>query len=503
MNPYNLDISGDWDTDPAVLEKFSRDMSAYRIVPALVVAPKNEEDVLRTLRFAHNEGLGIVSRSGGSDLSGASIGPGIILNFKKYFNRAIRLGEDAIVEPGMILDDFLKKISAHNLMLPAVPSSSALCALGGNVGTRATGPRTAKYGTLDAFVTSLRFITAGGQVVDTAQSLPDDLSTGLRRIQQKFLDDAASRAIVDRRPFIAGGYNLKALTQYSDMGELAAHLLVGSIGTLGIVTEIRLKLIDKRPSQGTLVAHFRDYEELAAAALRLKALDPAALEYSDASCAGHVNGKILNLEDPGMVGTMIAEFDASSEQAQEGRKILETCNISRLWVISSASPEEAALWQDRRRTQPSLLKYCRQKSLLLPPIIDDIAFHLKDFGPISKELGDLMRRLGHEISVYGHLGFGSIHARPYFDPAQGGLEEQVETVSQEAFKILHKYNGTLVGEHNAGRSRSVYLEMELGPAYTYLHEIKKLFDPGDLLNPGSLFDTDPICTHMDFSPMRH
>jgi len=77
MNPYNLDISGDWDTDPAVLEKFSRDMSAYRIVPALVVAPKNEEDVLRTLRFAHNEGLGIVSRSGGSDLSGASIGPGI------------------------------------------------------------------------------------------------------------------------------------------------------------------------------------------------------------------------------------------------------------------------------------------------------------------------------------------------------------------------------------------------------------------------------------------
>ena len=107
MNPYNLDISGDWDTDPAVLEKFSRDMSAYRIVPALVVAPKNEEDVLRTLRFAHNEGLGIVSRSGGSDLSGASIGPGIILNFKKYFNRAIRLGEDAIVEPGMILDDFV------------------------------------------------------------------------------------------------------------------------------------------------------------------------------------------------------------------------------------------------------------------------------------------------------------------------------------------------------------------------------------------------------------
>lgn len=497
MNPINLDISGDWHTDPVVLERFSRDMSAYRIVPALVVEPKNEEDILRTLRFAHNEGLGIVSRSGGSDLSGASIGPGIILNFKKYLNRAVRLGEDAVVEPGMILDQFVKKITAQNLMLPAVPSSSGLCALGGNVGTRATGPRTAKYGTLDAFVTTLKFITARGQVVDTAQNLPNDLENGLRRIQKRFLDDASSRAIVDRRPFIAGGYNLKALTRYTGMRELATHLLVGSIGTLGIVTEIRLKLIGHEPSRGTLVAHFRDYDELAEAAMRIKALDPAALEYSDASCAGHINGKIINLEDPNSIGTMIAEFDASAEQVREGSQILEKYNTSRLWAIDSGSPEEAALWQDRRRTQPSLLKYCRQKNLLLTPIIDDIAIHLKDFGPVIRELGELMQRLGHEISVYGHLGFGSIHARPYFDPAQGGLEDQIETVSRETFKILHKYNGTLVGEHNAGRSRSVYLKTELGPAYRYLHEIKKLFDPDDILNPGSLFDTDPICTNME------
>ena len=503
MNPYHLDISGDWHTEPKILDKFSRDMSAYRIVPALVVEPKNEEDILNTIRFARNEGISIVSRSGGSDLSGASIGPGIILNFKKYLNRAVALGEVSTVEPGMILDHFVKQISALDLMLPAVPSSSAWCALGGNVGTRAVGPRTAKYGSLDAFVTSLRFITAGGEVVDTAQTLPENLAAGLRRIQKKFLADDASRTIIEQRPFIAGGYNLRAMTQYADMCELATHLLVGSIGTLGIVTEVRLKLIEKRLSQGTIVAHFKDYNELAEAAMRLKALNPAALEYSDASCAGHINGKILNLEDPGMVGTVVAEFDASSEQVQEGREILEAFNISRLWVIQSESSEEADLWQDRRRTQPSLLKYCRQKNLLLPPIIDDIAIHLEDFGPVIQEIGELMRRLGHEMSVYGHLGFGSIHARPYFNPAKGGLEEQIETVSQEVFNILQNYNGTLVGEHNAGRSRSVYLKMELGPAYTYLREIKKLFDPEDLLNPGSLFDTDPICTHMDFSPMLH
>jgi FAD/FMN-containing dehydrogenase len=145
------------------------------------------------------------------------------------------------------------------------------------------------------------------------------------------------------------------------------------------------------------------------------------------------------------------------------------------------------------------MKYCRENQLILAPIIDDVAIHLKDFGSVIPELGDLMQQLGIEISFYGHLGFGSIHARPFFDTTRPDLAEQIETVSRESFKILHKYNGTLVGEHNAGRSRSIYLEMELGPAYRYLRKIKQLFDPDDLFNPGALFDTAPISTNMDFS----
>ena len=499
MDLSKLNIAGDWHKDTATLEKFSRDMSAYRILPALVVEPETEEDVIKTVEFTRNEGLSIVPRSGGSDLSGASIGPGIILNFKRHLNQPVGVGEETIVQPGMILANLVNQLNDRNLMLPAIPSSNAICALGGNIGTRAVGPKTAKYGTLDAFVTSLRFITARGEVVDTTRPLPGYLKTGLYKIQQRYLADEASRALVARRPYIAGGYNLNAFEQYADMGELAAHLLVGSIGTLGIVTEIRLKLIGQQASKGTLVAHFRNYDEFTDASLRLKKLDPAALEYSDASCCRHVNGKILNLEDPDIVATLVAEFDDSSEKVQTGREIIAEYDIARLWEISAGSPEESALWQDRRRIQPSLLKYCRQHNLLLLPIIDDIAIHVKDFGPVVQDLEELMRRLNIEISFYGHAGFGSIHARPYFDPSQKNLKEQIETVSQESFNILQKYHGTLVGEHNAGRSRSIYLRQELGPAFAYLQEIKQLFDPGDILNPGALFSTDPISTHMDFT----
>ena len=499
MDLSQLNITGDWHNDAATLEKFSRDMSAYRILPALVVEPKNEEDVLNAVLFAKNEGLSIVPRSGGSDLSGASIGPGIILNFKKHLNQLTVVGAETIVAPGMILADLVNKLNDLDLMLPAIPSSSAVCALGGNVGTRATGPKTAKYGTLDDFVTSLRFITARGEVVDTTRTLPDYLATGLRQIRQRYLADKPSRAIIAGRPYIAGGYNLKAFERYADPGELAAHLLVGSIGTLGIVTEIRLKLLRRRASKGTLVAHFRNYDEFTEASLRIKKLDPAALEYSDASCCRLVNGKILNLEDPQIAATLVAEFDDSRDKVQTGREIIGSYDIARLWEISAGSSEEAALWQDRRRILPSLLKYCRQNNLLLLPIIDDIAIHVKDFGPVIHDLEELMQRLNIEISFYVHAGFGSIHARPYFNPAGNNLKEQIETVSQESFNILQKYRGTLVGEHNAGRSRSIYLEQELGPAFAYLREIKQLFDPDDLFNPGALFGTGPISTHMDFT----
>jgi len=399
----------------------------------------------------------------------------------------------------MILANLVNQLNDHGLMLPAIPSSNAICALGGNVGTRAVGPKTAKYGTLDAFVTSLRFVTARGEVVDTARPLPGYLDAGLRKIQQTYLADGPSRAIVARRPFIAGGYNLKAFEQYTAMEELAAHLLVGSIGTLGIVTEIRLKLIRQQASKGTLVAHFRNYDEFTDASLRLKKLDPAALEYSDASCCRHVNGKILNLEDPDIVATLVAEFDDSTAKVQTGREILAEYDIASLWEISAGSPQESALWQDRRRIQPSLLKYCRQNNLLLLSIIDDVAIHVKDFGPVVQGLEKLMRRLNIEISFYGHAGFGSIHARPFFDPTKKNLKEQIETVSQESFNILQKCHGTLVGEHNAGRSRSIYLQQELGPAFAYLQKIKQLFDPDDILNPDVLFAKDPISTHMDFT----
>jgi len=499
MAQLDLKISGDIHTDSHTLEKFSKDASSYKIKPKYVISPKTEDDILKTLEFANTEQLGVTCRAGGSGLSGAGIGPGIILDFKTHLDEVISLGEEMVVQPGTILDEFLKPMSALNLMLPSIPSSSAWCALGGNIGTRSTGPRTARYGTIDAFITSLKFITAKGEVVDTQKPLPSYLEEGLQNIKDRFQKDKKSQSVVAKRPYIGGGYNLLALTQYSNPRDMATHLLVGSVGTLAVVTEIRLKLIENRPSRGTCVAHFRDFDELVDAVAQSKALDPASLEFVDSFCSQLTKGKILSADHPSLVGTLIAEFDESDDQAKAGKNIFNRYDITKLWEIQAGSPEERSLWEDRRQILPSLWRFAKKRRWILPSIIDDIAFHLEDFRSVYQGLHDVMKSLGHKMALFGHIGFGSLHARPFFEPRRENLIAQITEVSQKTFNLLRNHNATLVGEHNAGRSRSVYLEEELGPAFDYMRQVKNLFDPQDLLNPGTVFDTEPITTHMDLS----
>ena len=498
MKNPELDISGRVYTDQSSLERFSRDASSYRIIPKLVIEPANEDDILKVLDYAGKIGETVTCRAGGSGLSGAAISPGIILNLKPSMNRIEDLDEEMVVGPGAVLEDFLAAIRDRGWMLPAVPSSSAWCALGGNVATRSTGPRTARYGTIDSFLSSLRFITAGGEIVDTREKLPPFLEKGIMKIRERYLADATSRELFDGRPFIAGGYNIRALSRYEDPREIVTHLMAGSIGTLGIVTEIRLNLIPFSPSQGTYAAFFRSIEDLGAAVNDIKRFNPSAVEFADGSTMAKIGGELLTAE-PEVAGVLMVEFDESREQAEQGRKIMESFDLWKLLTIPVGSPAETKLWEERRRILPSLWAHARKKGWIVPSIIDDVAIHVSDFAAVYKELQKLMTNLRHEFSVFGHVGFGSIHARPYFEPEKGNIVEQIMEVTTQAFRVVQKYGGTLVGEHNAGRSRSVYLEQELGGSFQYLRDIKALFDPKDVLNRNTIFDLAPITDNMELA----
>jgi FAD/FMN-containing dehydrogenase len=221
------------------------------------------------------------------------------------------------------------------------------------------------------------------------------------------------------------------------------------------------------------------------------------VEYIDNNTLARIQGKLLNNRHKDIAGALLVEFDESEEQAKKGEKILVESNPDELIQVPVNSPEETRIWEERRLILPRLRAFARKKGWIVPSIIDDVAIHVKDFVPVVRDLNQLMRRLQHDICIFGHIGFGSLHARPLFDPGKKKITKQIDTVSRQTFQILHQYGGTLVGEHNAGRSRSIYLEMELGDSFSYLREIKDLFDPEDILNPNTLFDTSPITENMN------
>jgi FAD/FMN-containing dehydrogenase len=345
----------------------------------------------------------------------------------------------------------------------------------------------------------LRFVTTAGDIVDTRKKLPAHLEEGITKIRRRYLADERARALFAKRPFIAGGYNIDALSRSEDPAEIATRLLVGSIGTLGVVTEIRLDLIPLRASRATYAGYYPSIEQLGAAVAALKRLDPAAVEFVDGYTLSHVQGRYLATLDSETAGVLLVEFDDSEDQAEQGRRVLESFEPQRLISIPSGSAAEKALWEERRRVLPSLWGHARSRGWVVPSIIDDVAIHVEDFAAVCRDLAALMAELKHEIALFGHVGFGSLHARPFFEPGRENLTGQIEEVSRAAFGLLQKYGGTLVGEHNAGRSRSVYLERELGGSFQYLRDVKNLFDPDDLLNPNTLFDLAPITQDMDLN----
>jgi FAD/FMN-containing dehydrogenase len=335
--------------------------------------------------------------------------------------------------------------------------------------------------------------------VDTAEKLPTALEDGIMEIRGRYLADTKARTLFEARPFIAGGYNIGALSRYDDPRQIVTHLLVGSIGTLGVVTGIRLSPIPLRASRGTYAAFYAVHEQLEGASTGITDLVPAAVEFIDGKTLSLLRGRLLCAEDPGTAGVLLVELDESAEQAEVGRAILESFDPKEFLLIEPGSRNETALWEERRRVLPTLWAYARERGWILPSIIDDMAIHVADFAPVRRDLKNLMAQLGHEIALFGHLGFGSLHARPFFDPEREEITRQIEKVSSCTFDLLQTYGGTLVGEHNAGRSRSLYLEMELGGSFRYLRDVKNLFDPGDLLNPNTMFDLAPITREMDLS----
>jgi len=494
-------IEGDILTQRFWREVYSTDASIYKFVPEMIVFPKTKQDIQKTVKFAKENKLAITCRTAGTSLAGTAVGRGIILDFTRYFDQILEIGQDPAsptggfvrTQPAVIFDELNAKLAEKGLFLPPVPASSRACMIGGNVATKACGGGAVKYGTLDDFMLAIEFIDADGNLVNTETGEgTDKFISKLEDLRKRILGDKKSMDIINRRMDIqdASTYNIFAFDKYADSHELIAHLMMGSIGTLGIFTEIKLKVVPKPAEKPvSLAIYLKDLYQVDNFIKEVKRLNCSCVELVDKVSLNLACGCFPELGIPKEAEAMIiVQFDEKIEQTLKDFKN-SMKNFKLVGEIVEDPVKTGKFWEVRKCLLPLTAKFSPTTKPLVS--IDDVGVRIKDIPDLMVDLRKIFKDMNIQVALYGHAGTGTIHIDPVIEASSSKDVRKIKEIADKVYEAVFKYDGTIATEHGGGRCRSMYLEKQWGkPIMKYLMEIKQIFDPSDVLNPSTMFNTD-------------
>lgn len=488
--------------DERTLTRYATDMSIYGIRPLVVVIPQDVEDVVAVVRFAREEGVPLTPRSGGTSTAGSALGRGIVVGFRRSgpMNRVLRFdevgGEPRVtVEPALLHDELQRFLRERGLYLPADPSSGAVCLLGGNIATKASGPHALKHGSIDRYLRHLQFVTAEGEVVDTADegSIPHRIRQAVLDLRDDVLADAQTVERLEARKDIklASGYNLFTFLRHQRVGDLVAQLLVGSVGTLGIVTQATLRAEPYVEDRATTLLYFCNLHEAGDAVQHIKALDVAAIEIMNSSTINVVRERYPDVDVPtGEVHMLLIEFEGPERHGQiaQVQELVQRYKLAGSFYTAESEEEQARLWKVRKSLLPIVRNY--RPPLKALSLVNDVGVDVARLADFILDVEAIFSRYGLMAAMYGHAGSGNLHLRPLFDVTDPDLPALLTRVADEVYGTVFRYDGTITAEHGMGRLRAPYLAGEWGEAIIeYMRRVKAIFDPDDLLNPDAMFST--------------
>ena len=428
----------------------SYDATKQSVIPDVVVKPQSTEEVSAVLNVAHERGIPVYGRGAASGLTGGSVPveKGIVINFSEM-KRILEIDSAnfvAVVEPGVVLEDFQKEVEKRGLFYPPDPASSDVATMGGTVAECAGGLRGVKYGVTRDYVLALEVALANGDVINT------------------------------------GSRTVKNVTGYD-----LTRLLVGSEGTLGLFTKIIVRLIPLPESVVTAIAFFDDLAKAAEAcsAIMASRVLPRAVEIIDRMCYRTVQKYRKAPISEKAQAVLLVETDGTRESARaEMAKAVSVCREHGAFDISQTdAPEESeALWQLRKSVSPALYSICRKR------INEDICVPRTELPATFARIEEIGRRHGILIGNYGHAGDGNIHVNLLLQEDSPELVAKAERAVEEIFRAALEVGGTLSGEHGIGNTKSRFLSLEIRPREMGLmRDLKRLFDPKNILNPGKIF----------------
>lgn len=519
-------IKGEVLDDSETLTTYSKDASIFEIKPQIVVFPKDTEDIKALVDFINQhpkDNLSITARSAGTDMTGGAIGESIILDIGKNLNKLIDFSENsATVQPGMFYRDFEVETLKKGLLLPTYPASREICTVGGMVATNAGGELELTYGPINKYLKSVKVILADGNEY-TFQAL--NQAQLKKKITQKGFEGQIYSEIYDliieneelikkARPQTSKnstGFDLWDVWSGSAGFDLS-KLIIGSQGTLGIITEIKLKLIKPKQHQVLLVISLPDLSNLDQVVQKVLEYKPEAFECFDDQTLKlaldhawdlsknfkHSNklsafldlifGKTSNLPNLVLLANFTAdEKDEALQKAQTAMEAIKSFNLKA--EIKKTPKDQEKYWLIRHKSFGLLMKY--SKGLKASSFIDDIIVkpqYLHEFLPkLNETIAPYKDKIVYTLA--GHIGDGNFHIIPLMDLTKEDVRAIIPELMEKVFKLVFEYKGSMSAEHNDGLIRGPYLPKMYGDdVYQLFKKVKEIFDPKNIFNPHKKVD---------------
>lgn len=527
LEDLKKDFHGDIDFSAETLKSYSRDASLFEIKPSVVLFPKNREDVKNAVKWvnrnkAERPDLSITPRSAGTDMTGGPLNSSVVMDFTRYMNKIGEITEEyGVVEPGCFYRDFDKATRKLECFMPTYTASREICAVGGMVANNAGGEKSVKYGKTENYIKKLRVVFSDGEEYEVK---PMSLSELEHKILQANFEGNQYKKIYDlikenydeimkAKPDVSknsSGYYLWNIYDKEKQTFDLCRLIVGSQGTLGLVTEITFKLEPLPKYSNLLVVFLPSLEKVSELVTRILPYRPESLEtYDDKSMILAVRfffdffkqlgfwGAIrLGLQFipetfmiiSGGVPKLILMIEFTGENESEVREKLENIrdhikDFRFKMHITRNSHEAEKYWDIRHESFNLLRKHVHGRRTA--PFIDDVIVkpeHLPKFLPRIRSIIDEYKL---DYTVQGHLGNGNFHIIPLMDLDSPLAYETIIELSKKVYSLVSEFKGSNSAEHNDGIIRTPFLREQFGQKITELfRQTKEIFDPQNIFNPG-------------------
>jgi glycolate oxidase len=441
-------------TSESQREIYGADELMSPVLPALVVEPDSTQAISALMKWASKHQIPVTPRGAGTGLSGGAIplAGGVVLSMAKL-NQILSIdpvNRFAVVQPGVINLDFQRAVEELGLFYPPDPASWDSSTLGGNVAEDAGGPRCVKYGVTRNYVMQLKAVLPGGEEI------------------------------------VCGTHTRKSVVGYS-----LRDLLVGSEGTLAVITEITLRLLTKPKALQTLLLLLSDFQAAAdlIPTLTKAGLTPAVLEFMDDQALDLVRDRLPFALPDTCRALLLIEFDGHEAELEEAAShlmdLMSTRGIVDILVADSEAKRQK-LWDVRRKLSPTTRELFAQK------LSEDVALPLDRLG----EYLNRVRKIGEDMNLkvlgYGHLGDGNVHTNILSAVKGEDERRRMWACVDQIFDLALELGGTLSAEHGIGCWKQPWIDRELSPDSLFIQKgIKEIFDPDHLLNPGKIFNWEP------------